>query len=119
MDIFDGMSSRARLSERADFPPRANIYDRQGQPLAEEAGLGLQLVRGQARHAQCLMIASRRLADATLQQISTLRGIFANYLAETRFHVAEMDEERYARYREALGRGLRHRADRRPLQQGS
>ena len=38
MDIFAGMSSRARLSERADFPPRADIKDRHGKTLAEEAG---------------------------------------------------------------------------------
>ena len=42
------------------------------------------------------------LAEATLRQISELRGIFADYLAETRFHIAEMDPLRYARYQEAL-----------------
>jgi len=101
MDIFDGMSSRARLTERADFPPRADIYDRYGKPLAEEAGqvYSLYVVQQEMPNVEdCL----KTLTEATLQQISTLRGIFANYLAETRFHVAEMDPERYARYREAL-----------------
>ncbi len=101
MDIFDGMSSRARLSERADFPPRANIYDRNGKALAEEAGIvySLYAIKQDMRDVEdCLAT----LAEATLQQISALRGVFANYLAETRFHVAEIDEERYTRYREAL-----------------
>lgn len=101
MDIFDGMSSRARLTERADSPPRANIYDRNGAPLAEEGGLvySLYAIQQDMRAVEdCLAT----LAEATLQQISALRGIFANYLAETRFHVAEMDQDRYERYREAL-----------------
>ena len=101
MDIFDGMSSRARLTERADFPPRANIYDRNGKLLAEEGGLvfSLYVVKQDMRDVEACLEA---LAEATLQQISTLRGIFANYLAETRFHAAEMDEVRYLRYRERL-----------------
>lgn len=103
MDIFDGMSSRARLrSERGDYPPRANIYDRSGAPLAEEPAkvYSLYAIKQDMRYVEdCLAT----LAEATLRQISSLRGFFADYLAETRFHVAEMDEARYTRYREALG----------------
>ncbi len=101
MELFDGMSSRARLSERADFPPRANIYDRHGKLLAEEAGevYSLYVIKQDMRNVEdCL----RTLAEATLRQISSLRGDFASYLAETRFQVAEMDPVRFARYREAL-----------------
>ena len=101
MDIFDGLSSRARLTERADFPPRANIYDRHGKSLAEEEGevYSLYVVKQDMPNIEdCL----RTLAEATLRQISSLRGDFANYLAETRFHVAEMDPVRFTRYREAL-----------------
>ncbi|MCY3834574.1 MAG: penicillin-binding transpeptidase domain-containing protein [Chloroflexi bacterium] len=101
MDIFAGLSNRARLTERADFPPRANIYDRSGKSLAVEAGEvhSLYLIKQDMPDVEdCL----RTLAEATLQQISSLRGLFANYLGETRFHVAEMDPERYARYRERL-----------------
>jgi penicillin-binding protein 2 len=101
MDIFNGMSSRARLTERADFPPRENIYDRNGKLLAEEEGTvySLYAIKQDMRNVEdCLAT----LAEATLRQISSLRGLFATYLAETRFHVAEMDPERYSRYREAL-----------------
>ncbi len=101
MDIFDGMSSRARLTERADFPARANIYSRNGKLLAEEGGTvySLYAIKQDMRNIEdCLAT----LAEATLRQISSLRGAFATYLGETRFHVAEMDPERYNRYREAL-----------------
>lgn len=101
MDIFDGMSSQARLTAPADFPPRANIYDRNGAPLAEEEGevYSLYVVKQDMRNVEdCLAT----LAAATLQQISSLRATFANYLGETRFRIAEMDPVRYARYRDAL-----------------
>ena len=101
MDVFDGMSSRARLTEHADFPPRANIYDRNGKSLAEEGGdvYSLYVIKQDMPNVEVCLAT---LAEATLRQISSLRGDFANYLADTRFHVAEMDAERYARYREAL-----------------
>ena len=101
LDIFDGLSSLARLTERAVFPPRADIYDRNGKSLAEEGGevYSLYVVKQDMPNVEdCLAT----LAEATLRQISSLRGDFANYLAETRFHVAEMDPERYTRFREAL-----------------
>ena len=101
MDIFDGMSSRARLIPSADYPPRANIYDRNGKLLAEEGGevYSLYVIKQDMPNVENCLVT---LAEATLQQISALRGVFANYLAETRFHVAEMDPVRYSRYREAL-----------------
>ena len=101
LDIFDGLSSRARLTERADFPRRADIYDRNGKSLAEEGGevYSLYVIKQDMPNVEdCLAT----LAEATLRQISSLRGDFANYLAETRFHVAEMDPIRFTRYREAL-----------------
>ena len=52
MDILDGLSSRARLTAGADYPPRANITDRNGKPLAEEGGTVYKLVRDQAGHAE-------------------------------------------------------------------
>ncbi len=101
MDVFDGMSSRARLIPFADFPARANIYDRNGKALAEEGGevYSLYVIKQDMPNVEVCLAT---LAEATLQQISALRGVFANYLAETRFHVAEMDTERYGRYRAAL-----------------
>ena len=39
MDIIHGMSSKARLTERADFPDRATIYAEDGSPLAQQDAL--------------------------------------------------------------------------------
>ena len=101
MDIIRGMSARARLVQRAVFPPRANIYDRAGLALAEEEGLvySLYVVQEDMRSVEACL---QTLTAATRQQISTLRSIFADYLGETRFHIAEIDSVRYNRHREAL-----------------
>ncbi len=100
-DIFDGMGSRARLTERAEFPPRANIYDRDGEPLAEEGGAVYSLYAIE-QDMPNVELCLATLAAATRRQISSLRAIFATYLAETRFHVAEIDGEQYRRHRDAL-----------------
>ena len=101
MDIFDGLSAKARLREDPTFPVRANIYDRNGQLLAEENGLvgSLYVVQQDMNDVdECLAT----LALATRQQINTMRNIFAGYLAETRFHIAVLDPERFNIYRDAL-----------------
>ena len=101
MDIFDALSSRARLRADTQFPIRADILDRESQPLAEEAGTIISLYVSQNAIGDlddCLAT----LAVVTRQQINTLRNIFANYLAETLFHIAEIDPETYQRYRDDL-----------------
>lgn len=101
MDIFDGLSSQARLRIIGDFPSRANIYDRDGRLLAEEGGSTASLYVVQQDIASvddCLAT----LAAVTRQQVNTLRAIFASYLPETRFHIAEIDPQRYLQFRESL-----------------
>ena len=101
MDIIKSMSARARLVPRADFPPRANIYDRDGRLLAEQDSqvYSLYAVKQDMPDVEACL---GTLAELTRQQISTLRSIFADYLSETRFQIAEIDSARYNRYREAL-----------------
>ena len=98
MDIFDGLSSQARLDVDRNFLPRANIYDRNNKLLAEEGGsvASLYVVQQDMNDVDdCL----DTLAAVTRQQTNTLRSIFAGYLAETRFHIAEVDPERYLQFR--------------------
>ena len=101
MDIFDSLSARARLQAVPTYPKRENIYDRDGKPLAEEDGLvvSLYMTQNDMRSIDdCLYTLSR----VTLQQTNTLRNIFASYLVETLFHIAEIDPERYELWREPL-----------------
>lgn len=101
MDIFDGMSARARLKEETSYAQRENIYDREGRLLAEQGGLvdSLYVVQQDMNNIDdCL----NTLAIVTRQQINTMRNIFTGYLPETLFHIAEIDPERYDAYRDDL-----------------
>jgi penicillin-binding protein 2 len=101
MDIFDGLSSEARVQVNSRFPNRENIYDRNGKVLAEQNGTVLSLYASQQdmnRVEDCV----DTLAAATRQQANVLRRIFADYFVETRFHIAEMDPERFNQFRDAL-----------------
>ncbi len=101
MDIFDGMSARARLNVEISYEQRENIYDRRSQPLAEEGGLvdSLYVIQQDMNDIDdCL----NTLAIVTRQQVNTMRNIFTGYLPETLFHIAELDPERYDAYRDAL-----------------
>lgn len=101
LDIFDGLSSEARLTVSTRFPQRANILDRKGQPFAEQNGPVLSIYVAQDsmnNFEDCVAT----LSDATRQQSSTLRSIFAGYNSDTRFPIAEMDPERFFQFREAL-----------------
>ena len=100
-DIIRGMSSRARLTERADFPTRANIYAADGSPLAEQDAPVYSLWAIQADMAS-VDVCLNTLALVTRQSIITLRRIFVEYLDETFFHVAEIDSDQYERFRQQL-----------------
>ena len=101
MDIIAGMSSRARLVPSADFPPRADIYARDGMHLAQQGGATYSLY-GVQDDMPGIESCLATLAAATRMEISALRRIFADYLGETRFHIAEIDQSRFDSYREAL-----------------
>ena len=101
MDIAPGMSARARLEDRAIFLPRAEILDRNGQPLALQDGVtySLYAVQNDMRDIEDCLIA---LGAATRMEISALRDIMRDYLGETRFHIAEIDQAQFDRYGDAL-----------------
>lgn len=101
MDIFDGLSSDARLQVDTRFPQRANIYDRNGKALVEENGsiVSLYAIQDDMNDVDdCIIL----LGEVTRLQITTLRSIFGDYNSDTRFQVAEIDSERYFQYQEQL-----------------
>lgn len=101
MDILSGMSGRARLNERRDFPTRANIYAADGSLLAEQNApvYSLYVIQQDMNDVDdCL----DTLALATRQELNTLRAIFRDYLDETLFHIAEIDSQQYEGHGPAL-----------------
>ena len=101
LDIIQGMSSRARLNERTQFPQRADIYAEDGRPLAQQDGL-VYSVYGIQQDMRNVEDCINTLARVTRQQLNTLRRIFVDYLPETLFHIAEIDSDQFERNRAAL-----------------
>ncbi len=101
MDIFSGMTASARLSERAEFPRRAGIFAADGRMLARDDGTlySLYAVKDDMANVDACLTT---LAEVTRERITVLAAAFADYLGETRFHIAELDSDRYQRYRGRL-----------------
>ncbi len=101
MDILNGLSSNSRITVETRFPPRANIYDRNGALLVEENGTIVTLFAIQQDMAnvdECLNLLARLM----LRSRASLARLFANYVPETFFHVGEMDSETYIANRAEL-----------------
>ena len=89
------------MNERAEFPQRANIYADDGRPLAQQDALiySLYVIQQDMPNVDdCL----NTLALVTRQHLNTLRRIFVDYLAETLFHIAEIDSDQYETHQQAL-----------------
>jgi len=101
MDIMNGMTSQVRLQPQRRFPPRANIYDRNELPLADENGtvIGLRLRKlDMSNEADCISL----LAQVMLRRRSQVAQLFVGWAPETVFYVGEMDPEIFAANRAEL-----------------
>ncbi|MBZ0308653.1 MAG: hypothetical protein K8I82_21480 [Anaerolineae bacterium] len=92
MDIFEGWSSGTRLRVEYELPVRGNIYDSQGQALAEEDGT-----------AVAIYLVKNRIPDETrcIAELKTMLGreasdlveLFSQYNPETEFFLGNVDAE--------------------------
>jgi penicillin-binding protein 2 len=93
-DLFPELTGGARLEWVRVQPGRANIYDRNGQVLADQNGRAVELrvvKRDVADQAACIEQLSRILkADA-----EALRATFSRYGNEVLFPVGEVTPETY------------------------
>jgi penicillin-binding protein len=94
MDIFEGLAAGARVTVDSRFPPRANIYDRDGNLLVEEGGIMVALYGIQQNMrgvGECIDL----LAWIMRRQRRDLVTWFGNYLDESRFYLGEIDLDTY------------------------
>jgi len=101
MDILDGLASEVTLLPRNRFPTRADIYDRNGQPLAESDGTIIQLwmIENEINdYDACIDL----LAEILLRPRFEIEQMFIPYDAATYFPFAEIDPETYLRYADPL-----------------
>lgn len=90
MDILTGLAEEVRLQVDSNLPRRANIYDRNGLPLAEQDGTikWIAVIRqDMPDEEECVRLLARLLLRSRVQ----LRQIFASYNPDTLFQVGEMD----------------------------
>jgi len=96
MDIIDGLAEGARLERLQTLPGRGNIYDRNGNVLADQNGraIGIFLVQQDMTDTDaCIALLSRIMR----REVDNLENAFRLYLPETRFLIGEIDPETYQR----------------------
>lgn len=101
-DIFEGLGSSGGLRSTGRRAPRANIYDRDDQPLAQQGGalFSLYVRRDEMAGEEGCLDA---LAATLLRQREDLAALFLRYNADTIFYAGEADEAAF----NAHGEGLR------------
>lgn len=101
MDIFEGLVAGARIQIQAQRQPRANIYDRNGQPLVEQGATMIALYGSQQNMPSvddCLDLLARVLVRRRVD----IQNLFALYNPDTVFYMGEIDSDMDAREGTAL-----------------
>lgn len=94
MDIFADLAEGARLDLISTQPGRGNIYDRNGQVLADQNGraVELYLVKQDINNFNaCLALLSRLLR----RELDDLERVTSPFNADTRFFAAEIDPDTF------------------------
>lgn len=101
MDIFEGYTSDAALSTETVQQARANIYDRNGEPLVLQNGEVSVLFARQNLMPDTYDCAWL-LADLTYTPLPQMLRTFSSYLPETAFYVGEVDRYIETEYADQL-----------------
>lgn len=102
MDIFAALAGDSTLTTSGRPRRRANIYDRNGNVLAEEGGSVVYFISNKNAMTggveNCLDLLARTMRESR----RVLAALFANYLPETDFFIGEMDIDTYTANRQEL-----------------
>jgi len=101
MDILNGLASDVTLQVDSRFPVRANIYDRDGEILAESNGnivvIGV-IQQDMANVDRCIDI----LAETMMRSRNEIALLFNGYNFETYFQIGELDRDIYFSRRDEI-----------------
>lgn len=93
MDIFDSLTSNATISSSGRLPPRAKIYDRNGNPIAEtgtRVGMFTQR-QNMTDETACQFF----MANLTRRPQAAFLNLFQPYNSETLFFLEELNQADY------------------------
>jgi penicillin-binding protein 2 len=94
MDIFDVLAGASTLISDGDIPPRASIYDRNGNPIAYE---GTMVVIWSNKNSMLSEADCQRvLANITNRPLSDFVALFTGWASETDFVIIELEQSIYA-----------------------
>ena len=101
MDIFAEMAEGAQLELRRTQPSRGNIYDRNGQVLADQNGRSVVMyaVKQDMPNVDDCITALSRIMHKEKEELATQ---FDQYLPETLFRVGEIDPDTFQREEQVL-----------------
>jgi penicillin-binding protein 2 len=101
MDVFEGYTANARFEVQGVGFPRANIYDRNGDPLVIQNG-SLSVLYAQQDRMNPVADCQALLANLLYQPLPELRQFMSSYFPETLFYIGEIDTEIEQEYADAL-----------------
>lgn len=101
IDILNGFSSDVTLQVQSRFPPRASIYDRDGEPVVQQGGtiVSISVIQQDMANVDDCM---RLLAELMLRPYPDIVQQFINYNPDTFFQVGEMDQDVFFNNRQRL-----------------
>lgn len=100
MDIFDALAGASTLYSDGELPPRANIYDRNGNPVAYQGTMVITYTS--ESYMPNVTDCQNLLVDITRKPLSFFVAQFLNYDDVTIFPLIEVDQDTYNIYREQL-----------------
>jgi penicillin-binding protein 2 len=101
MDIIKDMASEVSVQVLPSFPPRGNIYDRNGNYVVEEGGTIVTvsvIQQDMSDIAECIDLLSRVMK----WERADMQRLFDNYNLESLFNVGEIDTTTYTTNRGEL-----------------
>lgn len=102
MDILDGMAANVRLQTQRRFPPRGNIYDRNGLPVVDQNG-SITLISVRKLDMDDSDQCARLLARVMTRPYLRIANLFTSYTANTVFFVGELNTDVYNANQEEIG----------------
>ncbi|MCU0512066.1 MAG: penicillin-binding transpeptidase domain-containing protein [Anaerolineae bacterium] len=94
MDIMNGLASEVSMQVLSRFPPRASIYDRNGDFVVQEGGtiVTISVVQQDMNDVEgCITLLARLMLRPRLD----IARLFQNYNDDTFFYVGELDVDQY------------------------